>query len=87
MVSQRANITISKYVKDQVNELIESGVVTTLAAAVHLGLLMLIKKHKFQRWDDEIFAEYEAGMLQRNPRSGVLFSQKFQKDLNYLVKQ
>ncbi len=59
----------------------------TLASAVHLGLLMLIKKHKFQRWDDEIFTEYESGMLQRNPRSGILFSRKFQKDLNLLVKK
>ncbi|MBT3250165.1 MAG: hypothetical protein HN846_01775 [Candidatus Pacebacteria bacterium] len=86
-MSRRANITISKYVRQEVDELIESGVVTTLASAVHLGLLMLIRRHKLERWDDDVFAEYEAGMLHRNPRSGILFSRKFQKDLSLLVKK
>ena len=86
-MSRRANITISKYVRQEVDELIESGVVTTLASAVHLGLLMLIRRHKLERWDDDVFAEYEAGRLHRNPRSGILFSRKFQKDLSLLVKK
>lgn len=84
-MSSRSNITIPKYVRQQVNELISSGVVTTLASAVNLGLLLLIRKHKFQRWDDEVFREYEAGMLNKDGKSGVLMSRQFQKDLSDLV--
>ena len=81
------NISIPKYLRNQVDELVKQGAFSTISEAVRRGLILLISQEKLKRWDDEIYAEYEAGVLHRNPRSGVLFSRQFQKDLNLLVKK
>ena len=80
-------VNISDYQRQQVSKLIKQGIVTTTSEAVRLGLAIFIKQEKIKLWDSDLFAEYEAGMLQRHHLTGVLLSTRFQKDLNFLVKE
>jgi len=83
----RLTISLPKYLRQQVDGLIERKVVTTVSEAIRLGLIMFISREKMQRWDDQIFTEYSASILKKDCNSGVLVSRQFQKDLNRLVKE
>lgn len=81
------NISIPKYLRQQIDDLVEQGVVATVSEAARLGLIMFISREKLQRWDDEVYYEHGAGILKKDRVSGVLISRQFQKDLNRLVKE
>jgi len=80
-------VNISNYQRQQIDELVDRGIVSTVSEAVRLGLMMFVKREKLNLWDKQFFTEYEAGILVRNHRTGVLLSAHFQRDLNSLVKE
>lgn len=87
MMSKRILVSLSEYERQQVNDLVERNIFTTVNQAMRFGLSLLISREKLRRWDDQLFTEHEGGMLKRHHRTGVLLSTRFQRDLNFLVKE
>ncbi|MBT3249399.1 MAG: hypothetical protein HN846_03260 [Candidatus Pacebacteria bacterium] len=85
-MSKRILVSLSDYQRQQLDKLKERKAFTTINQAIRSGVDLLLRKESVKRWDNQVFFEYEAGMMSRHHRSGVLLSIRFQKELNYLVK-
>lgn len=83
----RFTISLSKHQRQQLDELVKRKIFTTINQAIRSGINLLIRQEKLERWDDQLFVEYESGVLKRHHRTGVLLSVRFQKDLNFLVRK
>ena len=86
-MTKKILINIPHYQRQELEELVSRGVVSTISDAVRQSLSIFIKQEKIKLWDSRLFTEYESGVLKRHSKTGVLFSTLFQKDLNSLVKE
>lgn len=86
-MSGKVLVSIPKHLRSQIDGLVEQGTVSTISEAVRRGLSLLVRQERLQRWDDEVFVEYDASLLKKDPGSGVLISRQFQIDLNGLAKK
>ncbi len=86
-MSKRILVSLSKQQRQQVDELIERKIFTTINQVIRSSLDLLIRRERLQLWDRQLFIEYESGILTRHPKTGVLLSTRFQRELNLLVKE
>lgn len=83
----KINISLSKNLRQELDQLIAEGEVTTIAQIVRSALRDYLRRNKLEKWDRENFNELEAGLLKKDPATGVFISRRFQRDLNQICEE
>ncbi len=85
--SHRTSIALPPFLYQQVKKSLELGTATTFNQLVCSALDDYVERKLVERWDETLYAEFEAGFLRWNPSTRTLSSRKFQRDLNELSRE